>query len=366
MSKLNDKQFNPDITDFQGDVMGFLPSMFASLPMGVVAFAPDLKVIHANCIAAELVDLGDYLDRSFAFGADPKVWGDWKSSLQEVVSTGQTATFDSVEYSRGDSIRLLRIILSPMISNTTGQITGGIAVIEDITGKDSIANELSQAERLAAIGKVAGKVAHELNNPMDGILRYINLSIRAIESQQFEKPVEYLNQCRSGLMRMVSIIGKLLEFSRGRHLELEFAPIEVIVEEAVKAMEPKCPRVDIGIYDNLEMIDKKFRGDNIFQVFCNLIKNAADAMEGDGSLSITISGTEEEIAVEFKDSGPGFPDEHAESIFEPFFTTKAEGSGTGLGLAICKDIIEKYKGRIEAINNKQGGSTFTVYLPTNS
>ena len=125
MSKLNDKQFNTDITDFQGDVMGFLPSMFASLPMGVVAFAPDLKVIHANCIAAELVDLGDlgdYLDRSFAFGADPKVWGDWKSSLDEVVSTGQTATFDSVEYSRADSIRLLRIIISPLKHNSTTKI----------------------------------------------------------------------------------------------------------------------------------------------------------------------------------------------------------------------------------------------------
>ncbi|MBW8016868.1 MAG: PAS domain-containing protein [Planctomycetes bacterium] len=364
MSRSNGKQFNPDMSDFSGDVMEISPSVLASLPMGVVAFAPDLRVIHANDIAAELLDLGESLDRSLAVGGDQKVWGDWKSSLDEVVETGQTATFDSVEYSRPDSVRLLRIIITPLKSHSTNQITGGIAVIEDITGKDNIANELSQAERLAAIGKVAGKVAHELNNPMDGILRYINLSIRAIENKQFEKPVGYLSQCRSGLMRMVRIIGELLEFSRGMCPTLQFAPIEKIVTEAVKAMEPKCSGVDIAVIDDLKIIDKKFRGDNLFQVFCNLIKNAADAIQGDGSLDITISGTADEIAVEFKDTGPGFLPEHAESIFEPFFTTKAEGAGTGLGLAICKDIIEKYKGRIEAINNAQGGSIFTVYLPT--
>ena len=363
MFRSDEKQLNPDIFDLQGDVLVISPSVLASLPMGVVAFAPDMKILHANDLAAKLLDLGDYLDNSFARGADPNVWGDWKSSLGEVVSTGQTATFDSVEYSTRGSLRLLRIILTPLKSHSTSRITGGLATIEDITGKDSVAHEHSQAERLAAVGKVAGKVAHELNNPMDGILRYINLSIRAIEKQQFEKPVEYLNECRSGLMRMVRIIGELLEFSRGRHLELQFTSIQKILAEAVKAMEPKCTGVDIAVTDDLENTNNKFEGDNLLQVFCNLIKNAADAMEGNGALDVTISGTDEEVVVEFKDTGPGFPAEHAGSIFEPFFTTKENGAGTGLGLAICKDIIEKYKGRIEAINNEQIGSKFTVYLP---
>lgn len=366
MSKFPKKQYESKITALQGGDMELLPSVLASLPMGVVAFAPDLSVIHANAIAGELLELDGRIDTSFAVGAEPKVWGNWKSSLDEVLETGHTATFDSVEYSRPGSTRHLRIIISPMKSHSNGAIIGGITVIEDITGKDSIANELSQAERLAAVGKVAGRVAHELNNPMDGILRYINLSIRAIEKQQFDKPVEYLSQCRSGLMRMVGIIGDLLEFSRGRHLELEFAPVGIIIDEAVKAMESKCSGIQIGIYDNLETGEKKFRGDNLFQVFCNLIKNAADAMQSDGSLDITIYQSSDEIAIEFKDTGPGFLPAHAQSIFEPFFTTKSEGTGSGLGLAICKDIIEKYEGRIEAVNNKNGGSTFTVYLPLNS
>ena len=358
MSRSDNKKLSPDTCDRQA----ISTSVLLSLPVGIVAFAPDMKIIHSNELAGSLLDLGDYLDNSIARGADPKVWGDWKSSLSEVVMTGQTATFDSVEYINGDSISLLRIILTPLKSGD-GTVTGGLAAIEDITGKDSVANQLSQAERLAAVGKIAGKVANELNNPMDGILRYINLSIRAIEKQQFDKPVEYLNQCRTGLMRMARIISELLEFSRRRHPELQSASIKKIVSEAVKAMESKCTGIEITIFDNTGFGEKKFRGDNLFQVFSNLIKNAADAMQGSGTLDITISADECWIAVEFKDSGPGFAPEHARSIFEPFFTTKENDGGTGLGLAICKDIIEKYQGRIEAQNNTSGGSSFTVYLP---
>ncbi len=363
MSRSKDKQFNPDLCNIEDRLQSIAPALFESLPMGIVVFSQDLRVLHANERAVQLLEIGEYMHRSLACGTEVKVWGDWKSSLAEVLETGQNATFDSVEYVRGDSVFRLKIVLTPLKSHTTRMISGGLAIVEDITRKDSIANELSHAERLAAVGKVAGKVAHELNNPMDGILRYINLSIRAIENQQFDKPVGYLNECRSGLMRMVQIIGELLEFSRGRYLAMEYSPIEEIVCEAVRAMESKCPGVTIEVFRGAVKTDKEFRGDNLFQVFCNLIKNAADAMDGNGYLGITFIATDEEVAVEFKDNGAGFPPEHADSIFEPFFTTKENGRGTGLGLAICKDIIEKYEGRIQAVNNPDGGSAFTVYLP---
>jgi two-component system NtrC family sensor kinase len=167
-------------------------------------------------------------------------------------------------------------------------------------------------------------------------------------------------------MRMVQIIGELLEFSRGRYLAMEYSPIEDIVDEAVRAMESKCPGVSVEVFSGVEKIDQEFRGDNLFQVFCNLIKNAADAMDGNGTLGITVVAGDAEVAVEFKDSGAGFLPEHAGSIFEPFFTTKEKSKGTGLGLAICKDIIEKYEGRIQAVNAPDGGSIFTVYLPLKS
>ena len=103
---------------------------------------------------------------------------------------------------------------------------------------------------------------------------------------------------------------------------------------------------------------------NLFQVFCNLIKNAVDAMPDGGELTIkTRLESDDTVSIEFRDTGQGFPPEHSKMIFEPFFTTKGSGRGTGLGLAICEDIIEKYNGRITAQNAQTGGSIFTVYLP---
>ncbi len=365
MPRSKDNQFKSEVCNFDDVLQSIAPSLLRSLPMGIVAFSLDLRVIHANDQAGRLLEIGEYMHKSLACGTEAKVWGDWESSLVEVLEAGDKSTFDSVEYVRGDSVFQLKIVLTPLISHKSKMISGGLAIIEDTTHKDSIANELSHAERLAAVGKVAGKVAHELNNPMDGILRYINLSIRAIENEQFDKPVGYLNECRSGLMRMVQIIGELLEFSRGRYLTMEYSPIEEIVCESVRAMESKCPGVTVEVLSGAVKIDKEFRGDNLFQVFCNLIKNAADAMDGSGSLDITLTATDEEVAVEFKDNGIGFSPDHVDAIFEPFFTTKENGRGTGLGLAICKDIIEKYEGRIQAENNPEGGSVFTVYLPLN-
>jgi signal transduction histidine kinase len=108
----------------------------------------------------------------------------------------------------------------------------------------------------------------------------------------------------------------------------------------------------------------RIRSGNLFQVFCNLIKNAIAAMPNGGELKITTRMTENKtIIAEFRDTGTGFPPEHAELLFEPFFTTKEKGKGTGLGLAICKDIVERYNGRITSQNAPEGGSIFTVYLP---
>jgi signal transduction histidine kinase len=235
----------------------------------------------------------------------------------------------------------------------------------NITEKARIQMQLANAEKLATIGKLASKVAHELNNPMDGILRYINLTIRIIEQENLEKPKEYLIQCRRGLMRMVQIVSELLEFSRSTYvLSEEYVKIEQIIEDAVKTMDVRIKASNIQILRTYGPDIPKIRVGNLFQVFCNLIKNAVDVMPDGGKLSICTHLTaDNNTVVEFRDTGTGFAPENAEVIFEPFFTTKDKGKGTGLGLAICKDIIERYHGRITAENAPEGGSIFTVYLP---
>jgi len=340
-------------------------SIIESLCPGVVAFDRQLRIIQANSRAAQLIDLGEYIDRSLAAGTDAKVWGNWTELLKSPIATGRKGDFKAVRYNFDGRKRLLHIICTPLKERATQRVIGAVLVVEDVTGKADIEGQLAQIERFAAVGKVAGKVAHELNNPMDGILRYLNLAIRVIDKQDLEKATEYLHQCRAGLIRMVQIISELLEFSRSTYPAFERGPVDQIVEAAVKAMESQAKGIDIQVIRDFTGDMPRFRGSNLFQVFSNLIKNAADAMEGAGQLRITISDSDDMLTIEFRDSGPGFAPANAEVIFEPFFTTKrrGRGAGLGLGLAICKDIVEKYDGRITAQNAPRGGSIFTVHLP---
>jgi len=339
-------------------------SIIESLPIGVVAFDQDLKVIQANSQAAKLIELSDYIDKSLAKGTNSTGTrgSDWTGQLKSVLSKGKTRRFDSVGYTSNGKTKFLRIVCTPLKKAKTRKSLGGSILIEDITEKVNFLKQLADAERLATIGKLASKVAHELNSPMDGILRYINLAARIVEQENLEKPKEYLARCRQGLMRMVHIVSDLLEFSRGTGAPLEYAKIEQIIEDAINTMNTKAEASNIDILRNYTSGIPELRSGNLFQVFCNIIKNAFDAMPDGGQLHISTYLTAENIIVaEFRDTGSGFAPEIAEVMFEPFFTTKDKG--TGLGLAICKDIIEKYHGRITAENAPQGGSIFTVYVP---
>jgi signal transduction histidine kinase len=163
---------------------------------------------------------------------------------------------------------------------------------------------------------------------------------------------------------MVQIVSELLEYSRSTYIPLEYTSIEQVIEDAVKTMTSKAEALNVRILRNYSSGLPQIRSGNLFQVFCNLTKNALDAMPDGGELKIsTRLAADDTITAEFRDTGTGLPAENTEAIFEPFFTTKDKGKGTGLGLAICRDIIESCNGRIRAENSSDGGSIFTVYLP---
>lgn len=223
----------------------------------------------------------------------------------------------------------------------------------------------AETERLAALGRFTAKVAHELNNPLDGILRYINLACRSAQSDNPEKLNEYLAHSRQGLLRMAGIVRELLEFSRCHYLPIEEAVgLEQITGDAIKACTSKSEGPAVQIITDFEEDLPKFPAANLFQVFCNLIKNALDAMPDGGALEISArTESSGEVVVEFRDTGHGFDPQQADMLFEPFFTTRTGGTGTGLGLAICKDLVERHGGRITAQNRPLRGSVFRVVLP---
>ncbi len=366
-SKRSDEQGDSPKEHITGDCSRFGPlgdSILQSVPIGIIAFDQDLKILGANAQATRHIVLGDYVDKSLAKGTDDKIWLGWTQQLTSAISTGKPCRFDDVSYTSDGKTKLLRIICTSLEETETATNLGGTIIIEDVTERVNMQRKMANTERLAAVGKHASKVAHELNNPLDGILRYINLTMRIVEQENLAKPKEYLIQCRQGLMRMVQIVSELLEFSRSTYTPLEYVKIEQIIEDAIKTMESRAEAADISIVRNYTIGLPQVRSGNLFQVFCNLTKNALDAMPNGGELRISTSpSSDDTIVAELRDTGTGFPPGSTEAIFEPFFTTKEDGKGTGLGLAICRDIVESYHGRITARNAPDGGSIFTVYLP---
>ena len=335
-----------------------------SLPIGVIVFDKELRVVSANSYASDLIDVQTSADVTLASGTNEKIWGDWHKILQEVIKDGKICRFDNVSYRLADKTALLQITCVPVKKSSGDSAGGGIIMLENITERANIQKQLANTERLAALGKLASKVAHELNNPIDGIMRYITLAKRTISEEGLSKPVEYLDHAAEGLKRMVKIITELLEFSRSRYSTLEDTPVDKIIDDAIKFIEPKAAAAGVEIERQYQAPGPKVKSGSLFQVFCNLLKNAVEAMPDGGKITISCGISDDNTTViKFRDTGQGIEPANSEAIFEPFFTTKTSGKGTGLGLAICRDIIEKYGGKITAQNAPDVGSIFAVYLP---
>jgi C4-dicarboxylate-specific signal transduction histidine kinase len=332
------------------------------LQAGGVLFDNRLRVLEMTAGAKKLLHSAESVDRVLGKGTGSSIRERWTDLIRASLLANQKAVFYKIPYRGPESRHLLDLICVP-ISSADKQNIGGVLIVRDVAESVDTANEIAQSDRVAAIARVAGKVAHELNNPLDGILRYINLSLRILEQGQPEKAIEYIQQSRTGLQRMARIIMEMLEFSRSSHITSENSPVDKLLDDALRAMSGCLKAVNVEIHRKDTGALPHVKGDALFQVFCNLIKNASDAMTGSGTLTITICRGKSDWRIEFQDTGPGFGTLSPEDIFKPFFTTKAPGRGTGLGLSICKDILEKLGGHIEAHNNPEGGACFRVILP---
>ncbi len=287
--------------------------------------------------------------------------------LADVVRSGEPCRFECA-LGQGDrrSTTVLSFAGQLLRESPSPQEAVVVLIVEDASRFAGLEQRLAVSERLAAIGKLASRVAHELNNPLDGILRYVNLSLRVAGESSEGKLRSYLTESRTGLLRMVQIIGELLEFSRTTHGQFDLTGINDLVEQAIKELAPQADRNSVIITADYHGADMPaVHGVRLFQVCCNLIKNAIDAMPEGGRLTITTGVVDEQVVIRVADTGMGLPAE-ADRVFEPFFTTKEAGKGTGLGLAICKDFVEGMDGVIGAAAVPGGGAEFTIRIPVAS
>lgn len=288
----------------------------------------------------------------------------WSTELPRVIDEAQASRFEAaLRLSAGSSPVLVTLRCTPLREPNSQRATGAVIVIEKGQRQEAVEEKLEVSKRLASLGKLATRVAHELNNPLDGILRYINLAMRVASDAPDSKLKAYLAESRTGLIRMVQIISELLEFSRTTDGEFDEMNINEVVEQAIKSTASTADANGVVVAADFHDQDMPaVRGSRLYQVCCNLIKNAIDAMPEGGRVSITTGLVDDQVIIQVSDTGAGLP-EPVEQIFEPFFTTKEAGKGTGLGLAICKDFIEDMQGTITAAPADQGGAVFTVRVP---
>lgn len=225
--------------------------------------------------------------------------------------------------------------------------------------------QLIESDKLAAVGRLAAGVAHELNNPLTGILGLTQLLME--EEGLSEEQLDTLGSVQESGQRCRRIIQDLLHFSHRHRLQKESKSIGAILDEALNlaSYELSFSKVDIVrvVPDSeIRVLVDPFQ---LQQVFLNLITNAMYAMQSQKTkrLEIRIGKLPRKITIQFKDTGCGIAKEHLDKLFEPFFTTKAVGHGTGLGLSISHGIISQHGGTLSACSEAEKGTTFTIVLP---
>jgi two-component system NtrC family sensor kinase len=293
----------------------------------------------------------------------------------------------SDEYGPADKLNTTRITFinkkgeevpvnfSATIIRERGEEVGSVGIFSDLREILKVHQELEAAqsqlvhtEKIASLGRMAAGVAHEINNPLAGILIYAELLRRDLEEESAYR--ENLDVIINQTMRCQQIVNRLLDFSRQSLGQQKLFDLNEVINRVVELISHQAFFHNIKVVRHLDPDLPQIIGDpgQLQQVFTNLLLNAADAMTGSGSITIATKPAfrREGVVLSFKDTGTGIPPDIIDKIFEPFFTTKPPGKGTGLGLSIVYGVIQRHGGTIDADSRPGDGTTFIIRLPLQS
>lgn len=330
-----------------------LNSILSAIGGGILLIDKNAKILWANEMMKDMVGM-DLIGRYCE-----EIWGDCDIKGTYIKDNVETITMSAF---LGKMDRYFQITTAP-IKGIDGEIEGYIRFVQDVTEIKKLEEQMVQSEKLASLGRLAAGIAHEIGNPLTSIFSFVQI-LREMEEDEFKK--ESLDTIYFHINRISEILKQLSGFSKMPSGEPKECHINEIIQTSVNLIQYDKKAKNINIVKELSpalpMI--AIDGNQLSQVFVNLILNAIDAMPDGGTLTIRSMMKEEDIVIQFEDTGIGIPREELSKIFDPFYTTKEKG--TGLGLAVSYNIIKKMNGTLSVESELGKGTVFTLTIPVNS
>jgi two-component system NtrC family sensor kinase len=259
--------------------------------------------------------------------------------------------------------RVLINIATTPLRDSDGAIAGSIVVIEDISARVQLEEQLQISEKMASLGLLAAGVAHEVNTPLTGISSYTQMLLQGADAD--DPSTKVLEKIERQTFRAAKIVNGLLNLARPAQVDSGPVEINSVVNDVLSLLEHQFKTGSIQVRKELTAVSPIVQGTEykLQQVLLNLFLNARDAMPKGGWLSITTRGGAGEASIEVADTGSGIPADCLSRIYDPFFTTKDIGKGTGLGLSITYGIVQEHGGTITCDSSVGNGTRFTLTLP---
>lgn len=281
--------------------------------------------------------------------------------IQEEVKKGVTKILETERKTKDGRILSVRLSVSRLPASN-GSYSGRSIVIKDFTEYKKLQAQIDQSEKLAVIGQLAAGVAHEIGNPLASISSLVQILQRKSQDPFFSEQLSYIKE---NIDRISKIVRELVDFSRPPSYERAMHDITDVIKTALGIVKYDKRVRNVKFVTDLKNSLPKINiaADQLLQVFVNILINALDAIEGNGTITVKSNYDDEYIYIDIIDDGCGMDEKTMEKIFDPFFTTKEVGKGTGLGLSVSYGIIKQYNGEILVKSKLNEGSKFTVKIP---
>ena len=346
----------------------FNESIIESINVGLLAVDLEGRVTRLNSALEEILDLsraqavGERVENLFSEDFTDtlrQVLGNDRWRLKEIrnIYKLHTATF------AGRPL-VLNIAIAPL--QDSQEQTGALVVLEDVSSRVRLEEQLQQREKLSSIGLLAAGVAHEVNTPLTGVSSYTQMLLSMLAETDPKHAL--LLKVRRQAERATNIVNNLLNFSRtGDATEFTELDISRVLDDTLQLLEPQLRGNRIEIVRGYDPDSPPVFGNSgkLQQVFTNLLLNARDAIPAGGSIKIaTMPADDHSLTIEVSDTGIGIDPENVAKIYDPFYTTKGVGRGTGLGLAVSYGIVQEHSGHISVESTPGQGTIFRITLPT--